>query len=126
MSETEIDLRELINQSLLAYGNNEETIKNEITQLSKYSSFKYRVNDTYTETGGKIPNALAQNSLFIDCHYMNKDMYQFVYSVSLQIKRRNYPLFLSLRTRLNKLLVFIRDEVNMCEYAMTLEAVLSD
>jgi len=57
--------------------------------MNKYSNFKYHVTDTYSQTGGKIPNALAQNSLFIDCHYINKDMYQFVYSVSLHIQRLN-------------------------------------
>ena len=88
--------------------------------------FPYIVIDAFEDSGQKIPELIAHNAVFIDCAYMHKDLYSIVFDLSMLLKEQNYGLFVIARKRLNQILVYARDELNVCEYVPEVDIVVKD
>ena len=48
--------------------------------------FKYEVIDSFTDAGQKVPEIIAQNAAFIDCSYLNNDIYSIIFDLSQILK----------------------------------------
>ena len=95
-------------------------------QLSQSMDFTYNVIDSFDDNGNKVPQILSHNAIFIDCGYLNKDIYSIVYDLALILKEHNYGLFVLARKRLNELLVGIRDDMSACEYVPEIDIILKN
>lgn len=69
---------------------------------------------------------LASNAIFVDCHYINKDLYDILFKGALVLREHNYGLFLLARQRLNEMLVYMRDDLDMCDYVPEIDIVFKD
>ena len=105
------------------YRNNKESLDSE---LAKSMDFEYNVIDKFNDSGNKMPSILAENSVFVDCTYLNKDIYDIIFNLALTLKEHNYGLFVVARQRLNQLLVVVRDKLNLCEFVPEVDIVLKD
>ena len=71
-----------------------------------------------------MPDILSSNAIFIDCQYLNKDFYSIVYDSALTLQKHNFGLFVLARNRLNELLVFLRDDLRVCENVPEIDITL--
>ena len=94
--------------------------------MEKSMNFEYDVIDSFEKSGSKIPEILSSNAMFIDCQYLHKDLYQIVYDLAVVLQKHNFGLFVMARSRLNQMLVFLRDELRVCEYVPEIDIVLKD
>lgn len=69
---------------------------------------------------------LSSTAIFVDCNYLHKDIYEILYNSSIVLRERNYGLFLLVRQRLNEALVFIRDDLNLCDYVPEIDIVFKN
>ena len=118
-----IPLISKIDDFLLNYAENKEEIDQE---LKKSLEFKYNVLDSFEDVGNKVPSMLAPNSIFTDCNYLHKDIYQVLYDSALILRKRNFGLYLLVRKRLNEVLVYIRDDFNACEAVPEIDIVFKN
>ena len=110
--------------NMLAYYVQNKQVLDE--ELSRSFDFDYQVIDSFDDAGNKAPEILTQNAIFVDCHYLNKDLYQVVYDLALVLQKHNYGLFVVARKNLNSMLVFIRDSLNVCEYVPEIDIVVKN
>ena len=89
-------------------------------------NFNYEVLDSFEESGNKITSVMSHNAIFVDCTYLNKDFYQILNHFTMVLKRHNYGIFVLARPRLNRLLVSMRDEINICDIVPEIDIVLKD
>lgn len=118
-----VPIQSAIDQILAYYGDNKDSLDR---QINRSMDFEYDVVDSFEQSGQKVPSILAHNALFIDCHYLNKDFYSIVFDLALVLKQHNYGLFVLARSRLNQILVFLRDTLQVCEFVPEVDIVLKD
>ena len=118
-----IPLLDTIDSLLIYYGTNKDELD---TDFAKSMNFKYDVIDSFKDSGNKVPSVVAHNAVFIDCHYLHKDIYQMIFDLAIVLKDRNYGLFVLARQRLNELLVYVRDDLNVCEFVPEVDIVVKD
>ena len=87
-------------------------------------NFEYDVIDTFDDGGQKVAQILSDNAIFIDCQYLHKDLYSMVFDLANLLREGNYGLFILARVRLNQILVYLRDELEVCEYVPEIDIKL--
>ena len=102
LTQIRIPLTKNIDKILLNYAEKKEEID---AELSQSLELHYKVIDSYDDIGNKAPMMLANNAIFIDCNYVNKDLYDIIYRFSLVLREHNYGLFVLARKKLNQILV---------------------
>lgn len=112
-----------IDQMLQYYTENKAEIDQE---LEKSLDFKYKVIDSFDDAGNKVPSILSHNAIFIDCHYLNKDIYKMIFDVAIALKNHQYGLFIVARPRLNEILVYTRDSLNVCNVVPEVDIVMKN
>ena len=89
-------------------------------------NFEYEVIDSFDDAGNKISQILSHNAVFVDCGYLNKDFYEIIYNLAIVLQQHNYGLFVLLRPRLNQLLVYMRDELKICDFVPEIDIVFKN
>ena len=69
---------------------------------------------------------ISKNTIFIDCRYLHKDLYDIVFKLCKILEEKNILLFAALRPRLNQILIYIRDRLSVCDYAPEASVILND
>ena len=87
-------------------------------------NFEYDVIDSFDDGGQKVAQILSDNAIFIDCQYLHKDLYSMVFDLANLLREGNYGLFILARVRLNQILVYLRDELEVCEYVPEIDIKL--
>ena len=105
------------------YSQNQEVIN---AQVYNALNINYSVQGTFSDSGRKIANFLADANIFIDCGKMNMDVYKIVFDFSMILQEHYFSLFLTLRHSLNVLLVQIRDNLDICNYAPELNLIIKN
>ena len=105
------------------YLENKNTIDADIDRSLSYT---YKAIDEFNDGGGKIISFIAQNSVLIDCKWLYKDLYDIIYELAMILEEKHLVLYMSLRPRLNQILVYIRDELSVCDYAPEINALLKE
>ena len=62
---------------------------------------KYKVIDSFKDIGNKAPTILANNAIFVDCSYLNKDLYNIITKLKNVLKDHNMAIFLVMRKKIN-------------------------
>ena len=73
-----------------------------------------------------MPSILSSNAIFVDCKYLNKDFYEIVFNLALLLRQHNYGLFVLARQQLNQFLVFLRDDLRVCENVPEIDLVIRE
>ena len=89
-------------------------------------NFEYDMIDSFDDSGQKMPAILSHNALVIDCSYLHKDLYEMIFDMSVVLQEHNYGLFVLARSRLNQILVSVRDDLRVCEYVPELDIVIKN
>lgn len=118
-----IPVRKTIEDFLIYYSRNKEALDE---QFNRSMDFTYSVIDAFEDSGQKIPDIIAHNAIFIDCAYLHKDLYSILFDLSQLLKEQNYGLFVIARKRLNQMLVYARDDLNVCNYVPEVDIVVKD
>ena len=69
---------------------------------------------------------IAKNTIFIDCGWLHKDLYDIVYELAMILERRNIVLYAALVPRLNEILIYLRDRFSVCDYAPEINVMLAN
>ena len=68
----------------------------------------------------------AKNTIFVDCGWLHKDLYDIVYELAMILEQRNIVLYAALVPRLNQILVYLRDRFSVCDYAPEINVLLTN
>ena len=102
---------------------NKDTINSDIQGTLSYS---YKAIDEFSSGGGKVSNLISKNTIFVDCKYLHKDLYDIVYELAMILEDKNIVLYAALRPRLNQILIYIRDRLSVCDYAPEVNVLLKN
>ena len=80
------------------YVSNKSEVDNDI---DKSLSYTYKAIDDFDDGGGKVSNLISKNSIFIDCKYLHKDMYDIIFELAMILQDKHVLLYAALRPRLN-------------------------
>ena len=116
-------LKQLIDEAFDYYLANKNTIDADIQGTLSYS---YKAIDEFSNGGGKVSNLISKNTIFVDCKYLNKDLYDIIYELAMILEDKNLILYSALRPRLNQILIYIRDRLSVCDYAPEINVLLKN